>query len=148
MNAQNVINLAEALQDENTEEVKKFFSNLLEGHRVEKVEDDTLILDNGMKLTMFESEQDCCASAYGDWEILEEAHEMGITDVDVEVEVDYREDDYYDKHLNITILHDNNPIVKGHGVADAGDGGYYFSTLSLRVEIPNQEAVETKLLYS
>lgn len=146
MNAQNVINLAEALQDENTEEVKKFFSNLLEGHHVEKVEDDTLILDNGIKLTMFESDQDCCASAYGDWEILEEAHEMGITDV--EVDHSESEDIYYSKYLIITILHDNNPIVKGHGVANAGNGGYYFSTLSLRVEIPNQDAIETKLLYS
>lgn len=146
MNTQNVINLAEALQDENIEEVKKFFSNLLEGHRVEKVEDDTLILDNGIKLTMFESEQDCCASAYGDWEILEEAYEMGITDV--EVDHSESEDIYYSKHLIITILHDNNPIVKGHGVANAGNGGYYFSALSLRVEIPDQDAIETKLLYS
>lgn len=144
MKEQNVINLAEALQDENTEEVKKFFAKLLEGRRVEKVVGDTLILDNGVKLTMFESENACCASAYGDWEILEEAHEMGITDV----EVDYSEDEYYDKHLNITILHDNNPVVKGHGVADAGNSGYYFSTLSLLVEIPNQDAIETELLYS
>ena len=136
--------IAEDVRSDNKEKVTKFFVDLLAGRRIVEVKKETLVLDNSVALTLFESMHSCCACAHGDWRIIDGAQEMGITDV----EVNYgSRDDEDESFLTITILHDNNPIAHGDCTADAGNG-HYFSVLSLRVEIPNKDTLETELLYS
>lgn len=106
----------------------------LVGRRITAADNDLLILDDGTTLRLYESEYDCCAGAHGGWEILDpDRLEAAITSVE------YEEDGYEDytrvATCKITILHNQNPIALGDGYADAGNDGYYFSTLSLEVTV-------------
>lgn len=115
--------------------IKETLTKYLVGRRITAAESGTLTLDDGTALTLYESEQDCCASAHGDWEILDpDRLEAAITHVEYE---EYYHDDDYTRvaTCKITILHNQNPIALGDGYADAGNGGYYYSVLSLAVTV-------------
>ena len=107
----------------------------LVGRRVTAAVNDTLTLDDGTTLRLYESAQDCCAGASGEWEILDpDRLEAAIT------HVEYESDGYKDFHTRattcrITILHNQHPIALGDGHANAGNGGYYFSALSLEITV-------------
>lgn len=107
----------------------------LVGRRITTAVNDTLTLDDGTTLRLYESEQDCCAIASGEWEILDpDRLEAAITHVEYE---EYDHDDDYTRvaTCKITILHNQNRIALGDGYADAGNDGYYFSTLSLEIVV-------------
>lgn len=117
------------------------------GKRIARAEEvlaeSHLVLTDGTRLELFESGSGCCAGADGDWRVLEGANlEAGITDIEFELTRDSEldEDGYgeYASEATITILHNRNPIAEAECYADAGNGGYYFSILSLRVRVPRK----------
>ena len=112
--------------------IQDTLTKYLVGRRITAADNDLLILDDGTTLRLYESEYECCAGAHGGWEILDpDRLEAAITSVE------YEEDGYEDctrvATCKITILHNQNPIALGDGYADAGNGGCYFSTLSLEI---------------
>ena len=125
----------------NDKEKNKYFNDILNGHTIVKADNDKLILDNGVVLTMFQSEFDCCSIAEGTWKIINNAKNKGITDV----EVNYNEVDG-ENYITINILHDNNLIATGNGFADTGLSYMYFSSLSLKVTVEDDTEEETVIL--
>lgn len=113
--------------------IQDTLSKFLVGRRITAADADTLTLDDGTTLELYESEQDCCAGAYGEWKILDpDRLEAAITHVEYEEDT-YDNGDTDIATCKITIFHNQNPIALGDGHADAGNGGYYFSVLSLEV---------------
>lgn len=136
-------------------------SDSLKGRRILGVQDSgpydknsVLLLEGGMQVELYESWQDCCAGASGEWAILDAENLMaGITDVQFEdiTEPDDTSDPYYEpnpREATLTILHNQNPIVKGNLYADSGNGGYYFSVLSLKIRFPDSSEYDTEVLSS
>lgn len=115
----------------------------IEGKRVVRVESDgeRLILDDGTVLHLYMSESDCCAYAGGKWVIDPAALEAIITDVAVIPDVERSGDDGdgVTNYATVTILHNQNLIALAYCSANDGNGGYYFSALSLAVRIPGDE---------
>jgi len=113
----------------------------IEGKRIDGVDGrGDLILDDGTVLRLYESAQDCCASAYGDWVVEPDYLDAIITGVRYDLLAD-REDngDGSDSRATITILHNQNPLALADCIANDGNGGYYFSVLSLSVVVPGRE---------
>lgn len=125
------------------------FKKRIVGQTIKEVNEDSLVLDNGTVLELYESDHDCCAAAWAEFKVLDaENLHAGITDVeffDEEYNAGYGE---YGTVMKITILHNQNPIVRGVCTADAGNGGYYFSTLSLRVEVNGEEVFDNEIISS
>lgn len=122
------------------------------GKKIKEIKDDSvLVLEDGTRLELYESEQDCCAGAGGDWEILEaDDLEAGITDIEF-VDRHHYEGDYIDSAystMRINILHNQNPLASAECYADSGNGGYYFSALSLRVVVPGLKDLMWEVLDS
>lgn len=115
--------------------IQETLTKYLVGRRIATVADGTLTLDDGTTLLLYESNYDCCAGAGGEWKILDpDSLEAAIT------HVEYESDGYKDFYTRvttcrITILHNQNRIALGDGHANAGNGGYYFSALSLEVTV-------------
>ena len=126
--------------------IQEALTKYLVGRRIITADNDTLTLDDGTTLRLYGSDYACCAGAHGGWEILDpDTLEAAITHV--EYESDGFDDGYTrGETCKITILHNQNPIALGDGYADAGNGGYYFSVLSLEVAVngsvvPDEEVV-------
>ncbi len=103
--------------------------------RIVKWVKNTIILDNGIAISIEETDQDCCASASG--EFTDVVLDAAITDVkDIKYEP-WKEDwGEYGCRATMTIMHNRNIICKAVGDADAGSGGYYYSVASFVVKIP------------
>lgn len=116
------------------------------GHAVVDIEnEDTLVLDNGVRLTLFESDFDCCARAWGEWKSIVGGDKNIITDV----EYDYSTTERWGsttESVTITLLNNGIPQVQGSGFADDGNGGYYFSVLSVKVHVPGEGDFEEAVL--
>ena len=127
--------------------------NALQGKKIDRVESrghrkSALVLDDGTELELFESEQDCCGIASGEWEILDPSRlEAMITNVRLECS-SWDNGDSYGVEGVITILHNQNPIALANLHADAGNGGYYYSVLSLRVKIPSEDIHDYEVISS
>ena len=118
----------------------------LVGRRIAAADDDTLTLDDGTTLKLYESDYDCCAGAHGEWEILDpDRLEAAITHVEYE-EYDLEDDYTRVAKCKITILHNQNPIALGDGYADAGNDGYYFSVLSLEIAVDGNEVYDEEII--
>lgn len=106
-------------------------------HRIVEWNDNTIVLDNGMRLTIEETAQDCCAGAGGQFEDV--VLDAAITYVG-DIQYDPWEDgDTYGCSATVTIMHNRNLICKAVADADAGNGGYYYSIASFIVKMPNCE---------
>ena len=106
-------------------------------HRIVEWNDNTIVLDNGMRLTIEETAQDCCAGASGQFEDV--VLDAAITYVG-DIQYDPWEDgDTYGCSATVTIMHNRNLICKAVADADAGNGGYYYSIASFIVKMPNCE---------
>lgn len=121
---------------------------LIEGRRVVEVNADKsiLTLDNGTTLRLYESDSDCCASARGQWVIQPDALDAMITHVEFKQEKNAEDDEWHDGHestATITILHNQNPLALGDCYANDGNGGYYYSALSLDVVVPTEDSTFT-----
>lgn len=123
------------IEDLTANELVPYLRRRLEGRRVVAVDNgDTLRLNDGTTLHLFMSDSDCCAVAGGNW-VIEPDHLDAII-TDVKVERKQEDQDEYGEHQAtaiITILHNQNPVALATCYANAGNGGYYFSVLSLRV---------------
>lgn len=92
-------------------------------------------LDNGMELRIEETEQDCCASAGGQFEDVKlDAAITAVSDIQYQP---WRDFDTYGCSATVTIMHNRNIICKAIADADAGNGGYYYSIASFIVKLPN-----------
>lgn len=126
--------------------IQDTLTKYLVGRRITTADNDTLTLDDGTVLELYESEQDCCAGASGEWQILDpDRLEAAITSVK------YEDFTYHDGDTNVTkcqivILHNQNPIALGAGYADAGNGGFYFSTLSLEVTVDGTTVYDDEII--
>ena len=118
----------------------KTFNELREAmlyHRIVEWDDNTIVLDNGMRLTIEETEQDCCAGASGQFEdVVLDAAITYVGDIQYEP---WEDDDTYGCSATVTIMHNRNLICKAVADADAGNGGYYYSIASFIVKMPNSE---------
>lgn len=109
---------------------------------------ETLLLDDGTILRLYESAQDCCASAHGHWVIQPDALEAIITDVKVtqDEERSGHDGDGTTNYATVSILHNQNPIALADCAANDGNGGYYFSVLSLNVVVPGSDAIDVDVV--
>lgn len=105
-------------------------------HRIVEWNENHIKLDNGMELTIEETEQDCCAGASG--EFVDVVLDAAITEVGDIVYESWEDDDTYGCAASVTILHNKNTICKAIANADAGNGGYYYSIASFIVKMPNE----------
>ena len=111
--------------------------NALLYHRIVEWEDNYIRLDNGLELRIEETEQDCCAAAYGQFEDV--VLDAAITHVG-DIQYNHWDDgDTYGCSATVTIMHNRNIICKAIGNANAGNGGYYYSIASFCVRTPNKQ---------
>lgn len=119
------------------------FKNMLLYHKIVKWEDNKIVLDNNIEISIEETAQDCCAHAYGQFENV--VLDAAITDVsDIKYEPWKDEDGWggYGCEATVTIMHNRNIICNAVGNADAGNGGYYYSIASFVIRMPNSDKVE------
>ena len=104
-------------------------------HRIVEWKDNYIRLDNGMELRIEDTDQDCCASAYGQFEDV--VLDAAITNVS-DIQYNHWDDgDTYGCSAMVTIMHNRNIICKAIGNTDAGNGGYYYSIASFCVKMPS-----------
>ena len=109
------------------------------GQEIDRIEQgEVLHLKNGVALELYESGQDCCAGAHGTWLLSDSEIHGGITEVKFEEETYCEEYGERSSECVITLLHGNQAVASAEGYADAGNGGYYFSVLSLRVKVDDK----------
>ncbi|UDL15293.1 hypothetical protein SEA_KUDEFRE_63 [Gordonia phage Kudefre] len=122
-------------------------SESLIGRRVTSATNSNLTLDDGTVIELFESASDCCAHASGTWALADAADlDAAITGVVLTSEEQGDYDPYTTGELRI--MHNQNPIALGDLYASAGNGGYYYSVLSVKVHLPNGGSVQTELISS
>lgn len=106
--------------------------------------DDYIILEDGTKVEVYCSEQDCCAYAGGTFKNVE--LDAVITNVEYEVTKDNEWNENSDTNESdavLTLFHNQNVIAQNMVEADAGNGGYYYSVASLKIgdfELPILDA--------
>ena len=94
-----------------------------------------IVLEDGTIITLECTEQDCCAGAYGEFKPLTERPPLDamITDIVIGEEIEVPDNDTIVNSVELKIFHNQNIICEAEMTADAGNGGYYYSVGSLRV---------------
>jgi hypothetical protein len=120
------------------DELARVLRERLEGRRIKSVAGDrnsVMYLDDGTVLRLYQSESDCCASAYGEWVLDPDNLDAMITDVQVKFDEERSGDDGdgCTNYVTIAILHNQNPVAQADCQANDGNGGYYYSILSLDI---------------
>ena len=119
------------------------FKNMLLYRKIVRWEDNKIVLDNGIEISIEMTDSDCCAYAYGQFEdVVLDAAITNVSDIEYEP---YKCEDWcggYGCKATVTIMHNRNVICKAVGDADAGNGGYYYSIASFVVRVPNSDKVE------
>ena len=113
------------------------FKEMLLYRKVVEWDTDTITLDNGVKISIEETEQDCCASASGEFTDVE--LNAVITDVSDIKYKQWDDGDTYGQTAVVKMFHNRNLICKAEGNADAGNGGYYYSIASFVIRVPNEK---------
>jgi len=103
--------------------------------RVVEWNEEFIKLEDGTKITLKCTEQDCCAGAYGKFIPKSKAVPLDamITDIVVGEEIDIPDEDTRVSRVELRILHNQNVLCEAEMTADAGNGGYYYSVGSLVV---------------
>jgi hypothetical protein len=99
--------------------------------RIVEWNENKLVLDDGTIVTLEESEQDCCASAGGEFSNV--VLDAVITNVEIGEVVSNEEYDMTTNEVKVTLFHNLNPIAVADMYADDGNGGYYYSVGSFVV---------------
>ena len=122
-------------------EFKDFREMLLYRRVVEWNKDENyIVLDNGIKITIEMTDSDCCAYAYGKFEDVKlEAVITDVTEPEYSAWGDADGDDEYGCSAVVKMLHNQNLICKVNANADAGHGGYYCSVASFVVTLPEAD---------
>lgn len=98
--------------------------------RIVKWDKDSLLLDDGTKVTIEMSESECCA--YADGEFKDVSLDAVITDVKIGEQITEKNDGGTTENRNtVTIYHNQNPIALAECEANDGNGGYYYSVASI-----------------
>lgn len=122
----------------------------IQGKRVVAVESngEKLVLDDGTALWLYMSDSDCCASAQGQWVIQPDALDAIITDVKITPDEERSGDDGDGEtnYATVAILHNQNPVALADCYANDGNGGYYFSVLSLNVVVPGRDSIDVEVV--
>ena len=94
-----------------------------------------IVLEDGTIISLECTEQDCCAGAYGEFKPLTERPPLDamITDIVIGEEIEIPDNDTIVNSVELKIFHNQNIICEAEMTADAGNGGYYYSVGSLRV---------------
>lgn len=105
--------------------------------RIKEMTKDKLILEDGTEVYFECTDWDCWAFASGEWKTAE--LDAVITDVKM---VDYNQSgldgfDYLVNTAKIVLYHNQNSVAQANLYADAGNGGYYHSVLSVFVNEEN-----------
>ena len=119
------------------EEVESIES-LLEQVRCKRViswDIEKIVLEDGTTITLECTESDCCAGAYGEFKPLTERPPLDamITDIVIGEEREVPDDYTIVNSVELKIFHNQNIICEAEMTADAGNGGYYYSVGSLKV---------------
>ena len=105
--------------------------------RITEWDANHITLDNGMVLTIEMTDNDCCASAYGEFEdVTLDACITNIGDIEYQ---HWEDDDTYGCSARVNIVHNRNKLCEVYANADAGNGGYYYSVASFIVHLPNEK---------
>ena len=110
--------------------------------RIKEMTEDKLILEDGTEVYFECTDFDCCASASGFWK--DAKLDAIITDVKM---TDYEQDEsedgfgYAANTAKIILYHNRNHVAQANLYADAGNGGYYYSVLSVFVNDENIGAI-------
>lgn len=127
----------------NYKEFKEIKKQLLY-KKVKEWTDKTLTLDDGTLVEIVESEQDCCASAGGEWTNVK--LDAVITNVKIENEREQQKFDTWSDEseslATVVLYHNQNPIAQGECYADAGNGDFYYSVCSLKIKDIHYPVVE------
>lgn len=99
--------------------------------------ENTITLDDGTIVSIEETEQDCCASAFGTFSKVK--LDAAITDVKLIEKDSWEDGDTYGCRVKIIVLHNQNLICEVNADSDAGNGGYYYSIASFVVKIPTMK---------
>lgn len=105
--------------------------------RIKEMTEDKLILEDGTEVYFECTDWDCCASAGGFWKSAN--LDAAITDVKM-VDVELADFDFHGYPSNtakIVLYHNQNSVAQANLYADAGNGGYYYSVLSVFVNEEN-----------
>lgn len=122
----------------NKEKEVESLESLLEQVRFKRViswDVDKIVLEDGTTITLECTEWDCCAGAYGEFKPLSERPPLDamITDIVIGEEREIPDEDTIVNSVELKIFHNQNIICEAEMTADAGNGGYYYSVGSLRV---------------
>lgn len=139
--------MSDLVTGNNVKALKEKLEGLLLTQIVESVDEDKIVLKNGLVLTTYQSDWDMDASSSADFRLLDENFQVAITAVDVDTRFTSDSDTDY-SHVTVTILHNGAGIVSMEGKSDSGSLGYYFSTLSMRVETIAGEKIDDFVLVS
>ena len=118
----------------------KFRSMLLYRSVVEwNKEKNYIVLDNGIKITIEMTDNDCCAYAGGRFEDVElQAVITDVTDPKYSPLIDMNKERYGCSAV-VKMLHNQNLVCKVNADADSGNGGYYYSVASFIVTYNNSK---------
>lgn len=123
-----------------------YLRNQLLYHKIVKWDENLIVLDNGLELRIEETEQDCCARAYGEFKDVK--LDAAITYVG-DIKYSHWEDgDTYGCTATVTIMHNQNVICRAMADADAGNGGYYYSIASFIVHPTNEKEYQIQFVSS
>lgn len=98
---------------------------------------NVIVLDNGVKIAIEETEQSCCASAEGEFENVK--LDAAITSITPILYESWDDGYTYGCSAEVKLLHNKNVICLANANADAGNGGYYYSVASFVVTVPNDK---------
>lgn len=96
-----------------------------------------IVLEDGTKITIECTEQDCCAWAGGTFKNVK--LDAAITDVTKPKYKHWDDGDTYGCKAKIKMLHNRNLVCLAEANADAGNSGYYYSIASFIVTLPNKK---------
>ena len=105
--------------------------------RIKEMTEDKLILEDGTEVYFECTAWDCCAGASGEWKNAK--LDAIITDVKM-VGLELADFEGFGDPFNtakIVLYHNQNSVAQADLYADAGNGGYYFSVLSVFVNEEN-----------
>ena len=101
---------------------------------------NSLTLNDGTKVTIECTDNDCCAWAGGEFKDV--TLDAIVTDVTIgEITTHGDPHDMTTNEVTITVYHNQNPIALAECYADNGNGGYYYSVCSLVVNGVNHPVV-------
>lgn len=104
------------------------FKEKLLYHHIVEWNKNTIVLDNGIKIAIEETDQDCCAYAWGEFtKVKLNAAITSVSDIKYKT---WRDDDTYGCEAVVKFLHNRNLICQANADTNAGNGGYYFSVAS------------------